>query len=277
MNKKTIFCLAFAGLAMAACGSQNGYRSSGKGNVQSLKPSQTTAMSESESVALEMLNADKAYQAVKDTVGSRQLKNDLSGLQIETLNMKTENATISVLQFSYLEKSSNDCVPTDIKTMSYSKEALLKGVTINNFGRLQCVDEECNDLLLIIDKGLSEKHVSTAVRLSRDESGIYKPAKNESSTFADATSLDQAVEQCQTGIENIKKTYTEYGKSRQEGAKALSQGASTSSEGIKKAYQDYGKSRLQGQEAAKTEVVNPISDLESKKTPGGDSKDDPRR
>jgi uncharacterized spore protein YtfJ len=199
MKKTLVMTVTLAGLGLAACAKKESYLAGkgagGGGGGGELSMQQKAA---------EVLSQDKRFTSVSENALSEKLKNNISSKAFE---IKRDEAN-STIELSVLDKNSKNCV-ADTKTYEgFDLDALRKGIKINGVGRVQCVESQgdCNDLLLIVEKSVDQfaggsmpnttLQASTAVFLSKDEAGVYKPVKTEDTIFANAMTLEEKMQEC---------------------------------------------------------------------------------
>ncbi len=208
MKKQVLITMTLVGMTLAACSKKDSYRAGKLDNDINggLKgDSQTEASIAVEQKALEILEKDTSFMSVQDNQLSENLKDSINGIEVKQMVQETENTDISVTQFTILDKESKDCSPVQFNTQGYTQEALRKGVKIKGKYRLQCINSDCNDLLLFSEKYITAGpqsveaiQASAVVRLSKDENGVYKPVQSESDVFAKVQSIDDAIQTCLT-------------------------------------------------------------------------------
>ena len=233
MKKKIVLTVALAGLAVTACGQKSAYRTVKNTGAMLHTDAGTEALPTVEATveqkAVETLQKDQKFVQINESEDTQGLRENLMGAQLlMSENDKTETAKIEV---SLLNKNSKDCAPQTITTKGFSQQALKKGLSIKGLGRVKCVEDDCNHLLLIVEKtqrstyngGVPMESVSgnVAVLLAKDEVGVFKPASSESEIIAKAQDLDESILKCIDLKRNqkIKEAYKQYGDSRSESAK----------------------------------------------------------
>jgi hypothetical protein len=238
MKQQLLITLACLSLAMGACSNKASYRAvtdrggsegGSGGSVGASEGSETS----SEQVALEMLAKDDTFSQLSETEESQELKESTQGVQAKLSQMETENSTVPgmlSMQLKVLDRSSENCTPRDINVPPFREADLINGqVKVKGVGRVVCIDtSDCNDVLLYIesrgeqfvDGNLRQNVVNaiTAVRLIKDESGVYRPAQNESDIFANPQSIEQSISKCLAQRKTVS-AYQEYARSRREGQK----------------------------------------------------------
>lgn len=202
MKKQVLVTMTLVGMTLAACSKKDSYRTAKLGTENSGGLKNEASMEEK---ALDILEKDTSFLSVEGNELSENLKQSIQGIEVKQIVQETENTDVAVTQFTILDKDSKDCSPIQFNTQGFTQEALRKGVKVKGQYRLQCIDTDCNDLLLFKEKYVtagpqSQESIqaSAVIRLSKDESGVYKPAQNENDVFAKAQSVDDAIEKCLT-------------------------------------------------------------------------------
>lgn len=229
MKQQLMITLACISLAMAACSNKDSYRPVTGGSSGGTAGGGGEGPT-SEEVAIEMLQSDETFSRLSGSEESLELKSSTQGVQAQFSPMQTENTTVPgmlSMQVAVLDRSSENCTPRQINVPPFREADLIAGqVKVNGVGRVVCIEDDCNDVLLYIettgdqftDGNLRRGIVTaiTSVRLSKDESGVYRPAQNESDVFSGARSIEESVRQCVAQRKTIS-AYQEYGQSRAEG------------------------------------------------------------
>ena len=223
-----IITLAVVGLTISACSNKDSYRSVKPGSASG-GVSETSLSTEQK--AIEMITTDSRYSSILNSEESEILKANVDGIEFQQIQSETENTTINKTQFTFLDKDSKDCNPTQVDVMAYSEQDLIAGVKLKGIGELKCIEtSDCSSVLLVLEKkgeafvdGNLRQNItqgSAPIIFMRDENGVFKPAKTESDIFADAKSIDDSIQAClsrKAKAEQNKNAYKEYADSRMTG------------------------------------------------------------
>ncbi len=230
--RKIVFAAALAGMTLSACADKDSYRS-GKGGANN--PETLTT----EEKALAILEQDARFKSVNENEASGEMKESMTAAEVTEKLMQTENTDIAVLQFTFVD---NQCTPKQFQTQNFAKDALLKGVKIKGTGRLQCIESDCKDLLLIVEKSGQQfvdgnmrqdiAQAAIAILLSQDENGVYKPVETQSDVFTKVSDVQSAQQKCEE---------------KEEEKSQASAKPTTVSQNTKDAYKTYAQTRVEAQ------------------------------
>lgn len=203
MTKKLVLAIAVTAAALTACGSKDSYKAAKLNKMNQPSPEELNqrAARNIEINALKLIMADEVYASSKANAISEALKEETLGVSAKvTVGEKT------LIEVSKLDSKAVECKET-VKQVSVDNKSVKSLNRIDNFGRVACVDDGCENIVLLIETRRSHKTEenangsildgSVAVLLKKDATtGMHKPLNTESKDFLQINTTDIAVESC---------------------------------------------------------------------------------
>lgn len=220
MKKNLIIALAVAGFAISACGKKASYRSHKTETtvIDHTVPEVTEEKAE-ESVAQKaeaLVLKDEVSIANGSNTFSESLRSEILGVSLtQQIEHSGQAYQLTSLEISILTNKDQSCLPQKTTTQRFSPDQLNRGVSIANLGRLVCIDKDCNNMVLFIEKKISdmpsgslpqEATATVPVLLSRSEDGTFRSVATESGRFINVGSAEAASDKCLQDLSAALKT-----------------------------------------------------------------------
>lgn len=202
MTKKLVLAIALSALTITACGGKDSYKAArlNKEAQPSPEESNQRATRNIEVNALKVIMSDDVFASSKNNSLSEALKEETLGV-----SAKVSLGDKVVIEVSKLDSKAVDCKETTAK-VEIDKASIKSLNRINNFGRVSCVDDKCENIVLLVETRRNVKTEenangsildgSVAVLLKKDASGLHKPLTTESQEFLQINTTDVAVATC---------------------------------------------------------------------------------
>jgi hypothetical protein len=205
MRKNLIIALAAAGLlATTACGSKDSYRANPHGGVSKktiIEPPLVDATVEQQ--AIKILEKDQTFQNSRSSEQTATLSESLDSVEMKLVHVGQADSDAQAEVTMLTSNQMDTCVPAVQKSNEFDAKDLMKGFAIKNVGRGICVDKDCNNVILIIEKkgdAFAEQESTVfgavAVLMTRDEERVLKPVSTESDLFVQVQSIEDGINAC---------------------------------------------------------------------------------
>jgi hypothetical protein len=205
MRKQLIMILALSAVAFTACGKKDSYKA-GKVIREQAQPSPAdnneVADTQVEEKAEQNILTDEHHLMYRYSTLSEMMKKEIIGVSAQIT--KTEDK--ASIEVSVLDSRTEDCQEKSFKKEDISIKNLKDFSVINNLGRFRCIEQSCENILLLVETrrsveneefgGRSVLNGTVAVLLKKDESGIYKPTTTDSKDFIQVNNTELAVQSC---------------------------------------------------------------------------------
>jgi hypothetical protein len=206
MKKQIVITLAAMALLVSACGHDASFKTSGVPTAPEVtqdSPLPPAADQTAEEKALAIVSDDANVKTDKGTELSNILAEEIKGVSLtiaQTQGEKDDGRPVKVTtaKLTIASMKKNDC-PVEDKALNSFKlaDASKDFIHINNGGRFRCLEEACENILLIIEnsryvqmlqengKKKSEyQRGDMSILMKKASDGIYKPVATESRDFA---------------------------------------------------------------------------------------------
>jgi hypothetical protein len=202
MKKQIILTLAALSLLTTACGRDASFKTTAalKANdVAPATPADPTVESKAESIVAEDVNVN----ASKATDLSAILAEEIRGVSLTistTTGEKDDGRPVSITsaKLTVASLKNNDCPVEEKSVKSFKLSDAVNGfINISEGGRFRCLEDACENILLIMESGRNVRVVAEngkkkseyqfgniSVLLKKSTDGVYKPVSTESTAFA---------------------------------------------------------------------------------------------
>lgn len=215
MRKHLIIVLAIAGLAATtACGSKSSYKSikadlHDKPVVEVLPP---LADANAEQQAVAILNNDAVFKDTHGTESAAILKETIDAVEMKVGRIAGADTQVQAEVALLTQETRETCAPTSKQSAEFASTSMTKGFAIPNLGRGICIDQECKNAILILEKQefvMTRPEVtgSVAILMKRDEaSGTLKPVVPQTSDLFVKDGISASIEDGIAACEKDKET-----------------------------------------------------------------------